>query len=54
MFEFLALDGSIIWGAALIAMVLAFLRFGNALVDHLLLYRSSAVETVENSFPDQD
>ena len=54
MFEFSALDSSTIAGGALVVFVLAVLRFGDQLVDRLLSYRSSPVEAIERTIPEQD
>ena len=54
MFEFGTLSDSMIVGAFIVLLVLVFLRFGDALVDLLVSYRSSPVEVIENSMPDQE
>lgn len=53
MFEFLTLSDSTITGGVIVVFVLAFLRFGNRLVDIMLSYRSSPVDAVNKSIADQ-
>jgi hypothetical protein len=54
MFQFVPLDLSTLIDGLVLAIVLGFLRFGNSIIDLLLSYRSSPVDTVEKSLIDQD
>lgn len=54
MLEFLALDDPIIAGIFLILLIFVPLRFNDTIIDFLLSYRSSPVEMIEKSIPDQD
>lgn len=54
MLDILTLDFSTIVGSIVLVLVLGFLRFGDSVVDLLLSYRSSPVETVERSLLDGD
>lgn len=54
MFEFFVLDESTLIGGALILLVLAFFRFGHGLVNLMMAFTSSPVETVERSITKQE
>lgn len=54
MLDFVALDDSILVGIFLILLIFVPLRFNEPIIDFLLSYRSSPVELIENSIPDQN
>lgn len=51
MIEVPAVDATMIIGAVVVVLTLAFLRFGDQVVDLLFYYRDSPVEHVEESLP---
>ncbi len=54
MLPFQALDFSTVTGGIVVVLVLGFLRFGDGMIDLLASYRSSPVDTVEQSIVDGD
>lgn len=52
MIEVQAVDATMIIGAVIVVLALAFLRFGDQVVDLMFSYRDSPVEHVEESLPE--